>query len=365
MKKQEDKKLNVFRMFIQSIPVLLVLGIIIFFEGYDLYFADFDLSLGHFGSFAIAIFIYFLVQLFINTNPMLKNSKSGIVVGAILNIELMLFLLFAQYHLLLSVLFIVAAIIFTFWLTQKIISVNRERRKITPKLRKWCKHRSHSLVAYILSAILLIPAGIGYYEEYEKYSLSAEEWDVFVEWFNKDSEEVEEKEKEVIPHEDKIADLLKWDELNVADKERVIRSIALIEKEELGISKNIEITVSTEKMSDYTCGYYIDSSKEIFINYKYLNEGEIEDVLQTILHEMHHAFVHYTVENIDYDSELVQDNYYYKQAREWKENTENYISSNTNYDEYRNQPIEADARAYAEERVEYYLKYIEANEESI
>lgn len=103
-------------------------------------------------------------------------------------------------------------------------------------------------------------------------------------------------------------------------------------------------------MSAYTCGYYIDSSKEIFINYKYLNEGELKDVLQTILHEMHHAFVHYTVENIDYESELVQDNYYYKQAREWKENTENYISSNINFDEYQNQPIEADARAYAEER---------------
>ena len=58
--------------------------------------------------------------------------------------------------------------------------------------------------------------------------------------------------------------------------------------------------------------------------------------MQTILHEMHHAFVHYTVENIDYESKLVQDNYYYKQAREWKENTVNYISSSSNYDEYMN-----------------------------
>ena len=363
MKQQENKRLNIFRIFFQTVPILLAFGIIIAFEGYDLYFADFDLSFGFVGSFLVAILVCFGMQLFINTNPMLKNTKSGIVVGVILNIELMLFLLFAQYHLLLSALFIVAAIIFSSWLTKKIISVNRERRKITPKLRKWCKHRSHSLVAYILSAILIIPAGIGYYEEYEKYSLSAEEWAVFVEWFNEDSEEVEEKEKDVIPHEDKISDLLKWDKLNVAEKERVIRSIALIEKEELGISDNLEIIVSTEKMSDYTCGYYIDSSKEIFINYKYLNEGKLEDVLQTILHEMHHAFVHYTVENIDYDSELVQENYYYKQAREWKENTENYISSNTNYDEYRNQPIEADARAYAEERVEYYLEYVEANKE--
>lgn len=363
MKQQEDKRLNIFRIFFQTVPILLMFGIIIAFEGYDLYFANFDLSFGYVGSFLVAILVCFGMQMFINMNPMLKNTKSGIVVGAILTIELMLFLLFVQYHFLLSVMFIVATISFTSWLTRKIICVNREKRRITPKLRSWCKHRSHSLVAYILSAILIIPAGIGYYEEYEKYSLSAEEWAVFVEWFNEDSEEVEEKEKDVIPHEDKISDLLKWDKLNVAEKERVIRSIALIEKEELGIGKNVEITVSTEKMSDYTCGYYIDSSKEIFINYKYLNEGEIEDVLQTILHEMHHAFVHYTVENIDYDSELVQENYYYKQAREWKENTENYISSNTNYDEYRNQPIEADARAYAEERVEYYLEYVEANKE--
>lgn len=213
-------------------------------------------------------------------------------------------------------------------------------------------------MTYVLCVVLLIPAGIGFYEEYYKYSLSSEEWAAFVEWFNEDSEEVGKEEIANIPYEDKIADLVKWDKLNVAEKERVIRSIALIEKEELGICNDVEITVSTEKMSDYTCGYYIDSSKEIFINYKYLNEGEVEDVLQTILHEMHHAFVHYTVENIDYESELVRNNYYYKQAREWKENTENYISSSLNYDEYRNQPIEADARAYAEERVAFYLKYV-------
>ncbi len=365
MKKQEDKRLNIFRIFFQTVPILLMFGTIIAFEGYDLYFADFDLSFGYVGSFLVAILVCFGMQLFINRNPMLNNTKSGIVAGTILTIEIILFLLFAQYHLFITSVIVVAILFFSYWLTKKIISVNKEKRRITPKLRRWCKHRSNSLVAYILSAILLIPAGIGYYEEYDKYSLSAEEWAVFVEWFNEDSEEVEEKEKEVIPHEEKIADLLKWDELNVAEKERVIRSIALIEKEELGISNDVEITVSTEKMSDYTCGYYVDSSKEIFINYKYLNEGKLEDVLQTILHEMHHAFVHYTVENIDYESELVQDNYYYKQAREWKENTENYISSNTNYDEYRNQPIEADARAYAEERVKYYLEYIEENKEDV
>ncbi len=361
MKKQEERKLNIFRIFFQTVPILFAFGIIIAFEGYDLYFADFDLSLGYVGSFFVAILVCFVMQLFINRNPMLNNTKAGIVAGTILTIELLLFLLFAQYHLLITGVFVIATILFSSWLTDKILDINKKKRRVTNRLKKWCVNRSRSLLTYVLCIALMLPAGIGFYEEYYKYSLSSEEWADFVEWFNEDSEEVKKEEKVVIPHEDKITDLLKWNELNVAEKERVIRSIALIEKEELGISNDVEITVSTEKMSDYTCGYYIDSSKEIFINYKYLNEGELSDVLQTILHEMHHAFVHYTVENIDYESELVQDNYYYKQAREWKENTVNYISSDSNYDGYRNQPIEADARAYAEERVVFYLKYVEDN----
>ena len=360
--KQEERKLNLFRIFFTTVPILLAFGIIIAFKGYDLYFADFDLSFGFVGSFLIAVFICFGMQLFINTNPMLKNSKSGIVAGTILTIEIMLFLLFAQYHLFIASLIVFAIIVFTCWLAGKIICFNKEKRKMTPKLKKWCRNRAFSLVTYVLCFILITPAAIGVYEEYYKYSLSSEEWAAFVEWFNEGGEEQKE-EIDTIPHEDKIAGLFKWDELNISEKERVIRSIALIEKEELGIGNDVEITVDTEKMSNYTCGYYVDSSKQVFINYKYLNEGNLEDVLQTIIHEMHHAFVYYTLESIDYESELVKVNFYYKQAREWKDNAEHYISSDTNYGEYRNQPIEADARAYAEDRVGYYLNFIEENTE--
>lgn len=362
MKKHDEKRLNVFRNFFQTVPILLAFGIVIAFKRYNLYFPYFDFSLGYVGSFLVAILICFVTQLFVNTNPMLRNTKLGIVTGAILTIEIMLFLLFAQYHLLFSFVIVGAIVLFSSWLTKKIISVNKEKRTLTKRLKLWCKNRSNSLVAYFLCFVLIFPAGIGAYEEYYRNSLSSEGWATFLEWFNENSNNKTGEKNGAIPHEEKIADLLEWETLSVAEKERVIRSIALIEKEELGISDAVEITVFTEKMSDYTCGYYTDSSKEIFVNYKYLNEGDVEDVLQTILHEMHHAFVYYTIDSIDYKSELVQENYYYKQAREWKENTENYISADIDYDEYRNQPIEADARAYAEERVNVYLKYINENE---
>lgn len=359
MKKQDVQSLDLFRVVFQTVPILLAFGLIIAFEGYELYFSDLDLSLGFTGSFLLAILVCLIVQVFVNVNPVLKNTKTGIIVGTILTIELMLFLLFAQYHLLVSGVLLVSVTVLSGYLTGKIIEANQKQRKITRRVRKWCNSRSNAIIACLLCFVLILPAGIGVYEEYYKYSLSAEEWSKFVEWFNEEDEKTGEKQKPTLPHKDKLAGLNDWDSLNISEKERIIRSVALIEKDELGISDEVEITVSTEKMDSSTCGYYVDTSKEIFINYKYLNEGELEDVLRTILHEMHHAFVHYTVEHIDYESEFVKENFYFKQAWAWKENTENYISAEAGFDEYKNQPIEADARAYAEERAEYYMQYID------
>ncbi|MBQ8184107.1 MAG: hypothetical protein IJ025_09455 [Clostridia bacterium] len=363
MKKKKAQKLNLFRVVFQTMPIIFTFGLIIAFEGYDLYFSDFDLSLGFTGSFLLATLVCFVVQIFVNVNPILKNTRSGIFVGTILTIELMLFLLFAQYHFWVSAVIIVSMVIFSGCLTGKIIEANERKRKITGRVRKKCNSCTNAIVAYLLCFVLILPAGIGVYEEYYKYSLSAEEWSKFVEWFNEEDEKTEEAQKPTLPYEDKLAGLNDWDSLSVAEKERLIRTVALIEKDELGISNEVEITVFTEKMNDSTCGYYEDSSKEIFINYKYLNEGDMKAVLKTILHEMHHAFVHYTVENIDYESEFVKENFYYKQAWAWKENTENYISAEESFEKYKNQPIESDARTYAEERVNYYLQYIENNDE--
>ena len=44
-------------------------------KAYDLYFADFDLSFGHVGSFIVAIIVCFIMQLYINKNPMINVIK--------------------------------------------------------------------------------------------------------------------------------------------------------------------------------------------------------------------------------------------------------------------------------------------------
>lgn len=353
----KPKEVAVFEIVFRIIPILLTFGIVIGFKGYSLYFSDFELSFGRFRSFIVAIVICTVVQLFVNANPILKTTKAGIITGTLITIEAMLFMLFMQYHFWGSVVFVSLFYLHSLWLTRKIVNINSKRTEMTDRLFKLCKQRSSAIASFVLCVAMLVPSCIGAYEEYHKYSLSAEDWSAFVEWFNEASEDSIADEESVILHKDKLSGLSEWDSLSLPEKERIIRSVALIEKETLGIDDSVEILVSTEKMSDSTCGYYIDSTKEIFINYKHLNESEMSEVLDTIIHEMHHAFVHYTVETLDFESETIKNSYYYKRAREWKENTENYISASTNFEDYENQPIEADARAYAEERVAVYLNF--------
>ncbi|MBQ8182998.1 MAG: hypothetical protein IJ025_03745 [Clostridia bacterium] len=168
MKKQDVQSLDLFRVGFQTVPILLAFGLIIAFEGYDLYFADFDLSLGFTGSFLLAILICLIVQIFVNVNPVLKNTKTGIIVGTILTIELMLFLLFAQYHLLVSGVLLVSVTVLSGYLTGKIIEANQKKRKITRRVRKWCNSRSNAIIACLLCFVLILPAGIGVYYNFRK-----------------------------------------------------------------------------------------------------------------------------------------------------------------------------------------------------
>ena len=98
MKTLNNEKFGVFDAVFMAVPYLFLLGIL-WLKRYKLYFADIDLSLSQTGSALLALLSVSAVQLLVILNPFLKNKKSGVVAGAILSSELVLFLLFAQYHL--------------------------------------------------------------------------------------------------------------------------------------------------------------------------------------------------------------------------------------------------------------------------
>ena len=158
--------------------------------------------------------------------------------------------------------------------------------------------------------------------------------------------------------ETELAVLADWDTLSQAERERALRTVALHEMEELGIDGVAQLQVVTAKLDESTLGSYNDETKTVRINYEYLHDASLEEMLETVLHEMHHAYAHYVVQTLDFSSEEVQNGYYYKQAREWKENFENYRSASNGYYEYLHQPIEVAAREYASERAKVYMSLL-------
>ena len=354
MKKIKFNQLNKYETVLRNLPLFFTLGIFVAFKGYRLYFNDIHLSLGYFESFLVMTAAFCFVQFAVNSNNMLRTTKLGIAIGTLLTVETVCFILFAQYHILLSVLIIFSTVFLSIKLKKYIFNINKDRI-VTFKQKRFCSMKSHALITGVICLILIIPSVIGIYDEYYKDSLSAEEWAAFVEWFN-EGKETESEPKEIKSIPSVLEGIDKWDKQSKKDKERIVRAVALLEKEHFGIPDDIEIVITTEKLEDGLYGYYDHRSKVISVNFEHLNESELKDVLKTILHEMHHAYVYYTVSTIDFSDSDVKNNLYYQKAWEWKRNTENYISSSQGYEKYKNQPIEVDARAYAEERVEYYLE---------
>ena len=81
-------------------------------------------------------------------------------------------------------------------------------------------------------------------------------------------------------------------------------------------------------------------------------------ILNTLLHEMYHAYQYTCVKQLDLTGDLL----WAKKVAQWKEEFESKnldLNTNEGMVEYYTQSIEEEARNYAEQRVEVYLYYME------
>lgn len=116
-----------------------------------------------------------------------------------------------------------------------------------------------------------------------------------------------------------------------------------------------------EYESETVMGYYDDEDYIISIREEAFDMPR-EEVIDALLHETHHAYVHKLVESVDWTDENIEKNKnlrIYKEIYKYKEGIENYISSEEDYNSYYNNPIEVAAREYAEEWTDNYLNYID------
>ena len=125
----------------------------------------------------------------------------------------------------------------------------------------------------------------------------------------------------------------KWDNMTIEQKKEAAEHLRDSVAEGLGLQEKPDVRYyNNEDEGDF--GGYSPSENAIYIN-EY-NIGDAKETADTIAHESRHCWQHEMAENFDSP-----------QAKEFKENFDDYIRPEDDYRGYRNQPVEADAREYA------------------
>lgn len=320
---------------------------------YDLYFEGFNGYVDNL-CFIVVYFIFCAAFWFLtDRNREIRKSELGRAAVNGIIIEMFFFILFSQSHFAFSV-GIILGILLSYILIYVLFireSSNEENHEAT---RKKQKERLQLFICGYAAIAMLIPTGVGAYEEYFETALSADEWAIFVEVFNENnSEDTEESLFE--RHEETLLEIKEWDSMDNREKTELISKIGLMELENLGVSESVGIKIQADKIDEYTLGYYLDSKKQIIINEQHIFYGDIEENIRTISHEAFHAYQHYVVDSFNFESEFVQNSAYCEDARIWKDNIDNYIQAEHDFEGYQSQPLEADANAYAWLRAEEYM----------
>lgn len=332
-----NKENNLYLLAFRVLPLIILFGLLFKFKSFNLYLELFNFSLGSVASFITALSVCFTVQILCSLNPILSSTKEGIVFSTILTTEMVLFLFFAEKHLIISVFILLGILLLILIINIKTLDENTKDKQLTVELRQWCVSYSNALVCILLCFIMLIPTGIGIYEEFFKASVS--------------SEEREEIKSQCDTY------LLTWDNLSFEEKKEAVKAFAKTESANLGLDGTVKIGVRVTDMDEGTLGYYRDNEKNIYISEEHLKYGDLIDILGTVAHEMHHAFAYSVINSLDYNSDFIKNSSYFEKARKWKENSENYTPASTNYDDYYRQALEHDAREYAENRqIDYMIR---------
>ncbi len=320
---------------------------------YDLYYEGFNGYVDNL-CFIIVYFIFCAAFRFLtDRNKEIQKSELGKTAVNGIMIEMFFFILFSQNHFVFSIA-ILLGIMLSYVLIRILFIEESNPEQTCEETRKKPKERLQLFICGFAAVAMIVPSGIGAYEEYFDPMLTADEWAVFVEMFNESSSNNAE-ESLFEKHRQTLLEIEKWDSMSDREKTELIYKIGLIELESLGVSDSVGITIQADKIDEYTLGYYKDSKKQIVINEQHISCGDIEENIRTISHEAFHAYQHYVVDSFNFESEFVQNSAYCEDARIWKDNIDNYISAELDFEGYQSQPLEADADTYARQRAKEYM----------
>ncbi len=149
-----------------------------------------------------------------------------------------------------------------------------------------------------------------------------------------------------------------YGQLTERGKMELFQKLVDLECRYLGIEP---VTVEKETYERETLrGYYSEYGRVLSVSEKLLSVNRI-DVMETLLHECHHAYAHDLVNHISSLENIEKPELrMYQEVYELKDAFEHYVEAEVDYEAYHENLVEAEARAYAKERMAEYLRFIEA-----
>ncbi len=152
-----------------------------------------------------------------------------------------------------------------------------------------------------------------------------------------------------------------WKKSSIEERIIIMQRLVDFEANRFGMPT---IKLTAGMIGIFTLGAYDNESNEMWINTEHLTTASVDQCIQTICHESHHAFVDFLVENLPWDNPALNSSYF-NEIRTWAQNQKNYKNVwEDGEDEYLNQPLEVSARTYAIGETALIMGYVEEISES-
>jgi len=135
-----------------------------------------------------------------------------------------------------------------------------------------------------------------------------------------------------------------WETLTLSRRMDVLKLCADIQCHNLGMEP-VKVCAKTTEAD--TLGYYSDSARTVTLNLEHLATGEAREVLDTLFHEIHHAYAHRLAEVYGTLDEEGRKLVLFRDAAGYAHGFANYIDADEDPVGYFYQKVEVDANLFA------------------
>ena len=158
----------------------------------------------------------------------------------------------------------------------------------------------------------------------------------------------------------KIRSIDSWEPLTTIQKLSVLQDVCNCESNYWGM--DYKVTIVVDDLQEHTLGSYCDTERIIVIDKQHLENDAPDEILDTVLHEMYHAWEHCLVRLYLDSSPTQRKMRVFQHCDEYIKEMTNYQDGGANYESfmaYYCQFLEKDSRIYAADTMKEYYDEID------